>query len=175
VSESVAEQLQAEHGGRFTGALRRVSGALHVLAGAIMLLLLAVTVTDIIGRSFFANPLRGTVELTELAVVLLVYLGLAHAEFSDAHISVDLLYVRLGRRAQMAVRAFAGAVTLVVVGVLTWRLWVFTDQLEAGGYSTGVLRIPLHPVGRLAVLGSLAFGVAVLANLILALQALRKA
>lgn len=172
--DSVVEQLHEQHGGPITAALRRVSFVLHLFAGATLVALLLWTVVDIVGRAFFSSPLRGTVELTELAVVVLVYLGLAHAELSDSHITVDLVFVRLGRRTQLIVRALAGLLTIAVIAVLTWRLFLFTGQLRAGGYTTGVLRVALHPVGYLAVAGSTAFGLAVLSNLIIALRALRR-
>jgi TRAP-type C4-dicarboxylate transport system permease small subunit len=156
--------------GSLNRALRRFNAVLHSAAGVTMVLLMLWTVADIAGRSLFSRPLPGTVELTELAVVVLVYLGLARAEDENAHISADLLYVRFGERAQQLVRVFAGIVSLGVVSILTWRLFVFAGQMDAGGYSTGVLRIPIYPVAMLGVLGSAAFTLAVLSNLVDSIQ-----
>ncbi|WP_130650759.1 TRAP transporter small permease [Egicoccus halophilus] len=166
------QDLQRQHGDRFGQGLARVTMVLHVGAGVTLVALLAWTVTDIVGRSFFGNPLRGTVELTELAVVVLVYLGLARVESQDAHISVDLLYVRLGRRAQLGLRAFAGVVGFLVVAVMTWRLYVYAGQLDAGGYTTGIRRVPLYPVALLGVAGAAAFGLSILTNLVLVVRSL---
>lgn len=180
---SIAERLR-RYGRRFLrygGRLLRwlaprwlalVHTPLHIAAALTMLGLLAWTVVDIAGRTLFNAPMRGTVELTELAVVVLVYLGLARAESRDAHIAVDLLYVRLGVRAQLALRVFAGVVSLVVIAVLTWRLYLYAGQLDAGGYTTGILRVPHYPVALLAVLGAASFGLAVLANTVASLLAL---
>jgi TRAP-type transport system small permease protein len=107
-----------------------------------------------------------------LAVVVLVYLGLSYAESKDRHITVDLLYVRLGVRARLVLRVFGGLVALVVIAVVTWRLYAYSGQLQAGRYTTGTWRLPLHPVALLAVLGSAAFGLAVLANTAVSLLAL---
>lgn len=166
------EQLHARHGGRLTRALVRVSIGLHAVAGLTMVALLLWTVGDIVARSAFSRPFRGTVELTELAVVMLVYLGLARAESQDAHIAVDLFYVRLSERLQLVLRVVAGVVTLVVIAALTWRLQQFAGQLDTGGYTTMVWRLPLYPVAILGVLGAGAFGLAVLANTLVALRAL---
>nr|WP_246220662.1 TRAP transporter small permease [Phytoactinopolyspora mesophila] len=137
-----------------------------------MVALLLWTVGDIVGRAVFSHPLRGTIEMTELAVVVLVYLGLALTEDRDRHITVDLLYVRLGATGQLVLRVFAGVVAFVVVSVMTWRLWQYAEQLDAGGFTTGILRIPLYPVALLAVLGSSAFALAILSKTILAVKAL---
>jgi TRAP-type C4-dicarboxylate transport system permease small subunit len=166
------EELQRRYGGGAARWLRVVHTPLRVGAGAIVLGLLAWTVADIAARSLFNNPLSGTVELTELAVVPMVYLGLSYAESRDAHIAVDLLYVRLPVRARLALRVFAGLASLAVIAVMTWRLYVYAGQLDAGGYVTGILRIPLYPVALLAVLGSAAFGLAVLLNTVVSARAL---
>jgi TRAP-type transport system small permease protein len=137
-------------------------------------LLLAWTVTDIIGRSAFSRPMRGTVELTELAVVVLVYLGLAYTENEDSHITVDLLFVRLKERGQLILRAIAGCIGAVVIAAMTWRLYVFAGQLDAGNYTTGILRVRLYPVAMLGVVGATAFGLAVLANLAVVVRAILK-
>jgi TRAP-type C4-dicarboxylate transport system permease small subunit len=161
--------------GRGLGAqLRRVNAFLHGTAGVTLALLMLYTVGDILGRTFFSRPFPGTVELTELAVVVLVYLGLARAEDDDAHIAVDLLYVRLGERGQLLMRAFAGAATALVIAVMTWRLIVFAQQMHSGNYTTGVLRIPLYPVVLLGVFGSAAFALAALNNLTGTLRTLVK-
>jgi TRAP-type transport system small permease protein len=167
--------LQAEHGGVVYLWLRRINHVLHALAGITLVLLLAWTVADIVGRSAFSRPMRGTVELTELAVVVLVYLGLAHTESDDGHITVDLLFVRLKERGQLVLRAIAGCIGVIVIAAMTWRLYVFAGQLDAGNYTTGVLRIPLYPVAILGVVGAAAFGLAVLANLAVVVRAIVKA
>lgn len=171
-SGPTAEQLRERHGGRLATALRRVNMALHALSGLTMVSLLLWTVVDIVGRAFFNRPLRGTIELTELAVVVLVYLGLARTEDKDAHIAVDLFYGRLRVGGQLALRVFAGVVGTVVIAVMTWRLWVFAGQLDAGGYTTPTLRLSLYPAALLGVAGCAAFGLAILANLVRSVTAL---
>lgn len=166
--------LQQEHGAPWIGWLRRANVVLHSAAGLTMVLLLIWTIIDIGGRYFLNRPMRGTVELTELAVVVFVYLGLARTESDDAHITADLFFVRFGVRGQLVLRAFAGAVGAVVIWVMAWRLWRFAGQLDSGGYETAVLRIPLYPVAILGVIGAVAFGVTVVANLLVVLRALVK-
>jgi TRAP-type transport system small permease protein len=66
----------------------------------------------------------------------------------------------------------ATLVAFVVVVAMTWRLWWFAGQLDAGGFTTGILRIPLYPVALMGVLGSAAFALAILSNLAIAALAL---
>ena len=166
------QALRSERGDRVGEVVARCNSVLHFAACTTMVALLAWTVTDIVGRSAFNSPVRGTVEVTELAVVVLVYLGLARVESDDGHISVDLLYVRLGRRGQLVMRAVAGLIGVVIVAAMTWRLYVYAGTLEAGGFTTGILRIPLQPVALLAVAGAAAFALTMVTNLLLVVRAL---
>jgi TRAP-type transport system small permease protein len=171
-TDEVAAQLRAEqYGGRLSRVQRRVNSALHLAGGLVMLALLLWTAGDIIGRSF-GNPFRGTVELTEIAVVMLVYLGLAHTEDADRHVTVDLLYIRMGRTGKLVLRMFGGVVALAVMGAMTWRLWVYAQSLDAGGYTTGILHVPLFPVAVVTVVGCAAFTLAILTKTVFAARAL---
>ena len=168
------EHLHGRYGGRIDRTLARINVVLQAAAGVTLALLLVWTVGDIVSRTFFSRPFAGTVELTELAVVVLVYLGLARAENQDAHITVDLVFVRLGKTARLGMRVFAGAVSFLVIAVLTWRLLVFAGELDSGGYTTGVLRLPLYPVALAGVVGCVAFALAVLGNVLVAARALMR-
>ena len=70
----------------------------HYLAGAGLMALLFLTVTDILGRSFFSRPVPGTVELTSMMLVFVVFLAVAHSEDMGDHITIDLIYERVGPR-----------------------------------------------------------------------------
>lgn len=166
------EELQRRYGGRLARWLRLVHTPLRIAAGAVLLVLLAWTVVDIVARSVFNNPLTGTVELTKLAMVPMVYLGLSYVESRDGHIAVDLLYLRLPVRARLALRVFAGLVSLAVIAFMTWQLHAYAGTLEANHNNSGVLRIPLYPAALLATLGAAIFGLAVLLNTAVSIRAL---
>lgn len=126
-----------------------------------MIALMLVTVRDILGRWLFGSPFPGTVELTQLAMVAILYLGLAYAQHEGDHISVDILYLRLGRRWRAAFDLVAAVLSLAVLLLLAWRLFEFSKVLRGGGYTTGVLHIPQYPFAFVAIVGVAAFFLAV--------------
>lgn len=160
--------------GRITGAIRRVNRWLHYLAGGVLLALMSVTIVDIAGRYLFNSPFSGTVELTQMAMIVLVYLGFAHAEDQGDHIAVDILYVKLGRGGQLALTLFNGVFGLFVVGLLTWNLYSFAGILDGGGYTTAVLDIPQGRVALIGVGGAVMFVLAMASTVALALRAVLK-
>lgn len=159
---------------RVTGAIRRVNRWLHYVAGAMLLAVMLVTVIDVVGRSFFNAPFGGTVELTEMAMVAIVYLGFGHAQHEDDHVSVDILYVKLRRRARVVVTVFNGFLGVFVIGLLTWNLYKFAGTLDRGGYTTAVLKIPQGAVALVGVGGALMFVLALASTAVLALRTFRK-
>ena len=136
------------------GAVRSLNRWAHHLAGLALLAMLAVTVVDIVGRSVFNSPLSGTVEVTPLLLVMVVYLGFGHAEHEGDHVAVDLIYLRLGPGAQRVARIIARTISVVVLAVVTWQLWQYAGVQRDGGYTTAVLEWPIHWFVRVATAGA---------------------
>lgn len=153
-----------------TRAIHAVNRSLHYVAGALIIGVVVITVYNVLGRWLFDEPLRGTVELTELAMVGIVYLGMAYAQHQGSHITVDLLHQRFGRRWRAALDAFAAVVGIVVVALIAWRLSVYADVLEAGGRTTASRRIPLYPFAYLAIVGLAAYVLALATSFVRSLR-----
>jgi len=154
--------------------VRRVNLAMHYVAGATLVALMLLVVADIVGRRFFGRPLRGTVEIVEMAMVLIIYLGLGYAEHEGDHVSLDLVYNRLGARTRSALSVITGVFGLGVMGLVAWQLWEFAGVLRAGQYTTGVLRIPQAPIAIVAVAGAGLFILAMATNVVAAIRAARR-
>ena len=123
--------------------VRRVNRWLHWVAGVALLGILFLTVADITGRSAFNNPVPGTVEVTSLVLVIVVFLGVAHSEDMGDHISVDLIYVRVGDRAKAVLDVISDVLSVAVLGLLAFQLWQFTERQLESGASSPVLRWPV--------------------------------
>jgi TRAP-type transport system small permease protein len=147
-------------------AIRGVNRGLHYVSGALITLMMLFTVYNILGRWLFGAPLGGTVELTQLSMIGIVYLGFAYAQHNDDHISVDLLYVRFGKRGQAVLDAVAAVISFAVLVLLAWRLYDYSQVLELSGRTTATRRIPLYPLAYVAIVGTIAFVLALFATVI---------
>ena len=153
-------------------AVRRLNLYMHYVAGAALLGIFLLTVADIGGRSLFSRPVRGTVEVTAHVLVVLVFLGLAHSEDLGDHITVDLIYVRMGDRGRKVLDIFADVLSILVLGILAYRLYQFGfRQIESGAY-TPVRRWPVYPFVFIASFGALTYTVATLMKLGLRIKGL---
>jgi TRAP-type transport system small permease protein len=146
---------------RLTAQFERLTRWLHYLSGALLIGLMVLTVVNILGRWLFDTPLPGAVELTEIGMVAIVFMGLAYAQVRGDHIRVDLLYEQLGPRGRRVLGLFAALVSFATVAVLTWRLWAYAGQLAASGRTTSALRIPLSWVAWIAVAGGVIYAAGV--------------
>jgi TRAP-type transport system small permease protein len=153
-----------------TSAILAVNKALHYVSGVLIIAVMAFTVYNVLGRWLFSAPLRGTVELTQLAMIGIVYLGLAYAQHRDNHIAVGLLYQRFGPRVRFGLDVFCAVLSIFVLALLAWRLYEYAGVLQAGGRTTASRSIPLYPFAFVAIVGVVAFIVAFASTLVTRLR-----
>jgi len=140
---------------------------MHYVAGVALVGMLLLTVADITGRSVFNDPVPGTVEVTSLVLVVVVFLGLAHSEDLGDHISVDLLYVRVGDRWKAVLDVFADLISVVVIALMAYQLYVFAWRQQETGAESPVLEWPVWPFVLIAAFGSALFALSIGFKLVL--------
>ena len=74
---------------------------LGVVASAILLAMMLLTVTDVVARYVFSRPLRGAFEITELMLLVLIFAGLPLVSFADEHAVMDFIDRLLSKRADL--------------------------------------------------------------------------
>ncbi|WP_121063808.1 TRAP transporter small permease [Chachezhania antarctica] len=146
--------------------------ALAVISGLILLIMMALTAVDVVGRYVLNSPLIGATELTELLLVSVVFIGLPAVCLDDEHVTVDLVTSALPDWIQPFRKALLAVITATVLAVIAWRLWVHADQIASYNAVTNSLRLPVAPVARLCAATTAA---SVLITLYVALRDLRTA
>lgn len=141
-----------------------INRLIHCISFAVLLFLMFLTVADVTGRYFFNNPVRGTLELTELAMVVIVFLALGYAQHKGDHIVIDLAYERMPPFLQRISHYLASLISLVIVSLMAYRLYHFGLRMIIGNYTTHILRIPIYPVVWIAVAGAFFYALAILAS-----------
>lgn len=119
---------------------------LQLVAALLLLVMMAVTFVDVIGRYVFNSPLPGAFELTEVLLALVVFVGLPIVTARREHVTVDLLTGRLPGVARHSLARLSLAVTAAVLALLTWRLALLGRDYTSYGDATVYLGIPLGPV-----------------------------
>jgi len=123
--------------------LERILG---VVAGVVLLLMMAITTVDVIGRYLLNIPLPGSFELTEVMLATLIYCALPLVSRHREHIVIDTFDFLMSPGAKRGFDIFAdlvSSVTLLGVGYLIFRR---AARVAEYGDTTNVLKVPLAPV-----------------------------
>ncbi len=144
--------------------LTRLCGA---LAAAALFAIMALTAVDVVGRKFFAASVPGSLELTELLMVAVIFAGLPLVSLQGEHVVFDTLDSRLPPALLRVQRAVIDALCAAALAGLAVLLWVKAGQMASYGDTTAQLKLPVGPfVYAMAVLCGLTAAVhAVLAVL----------
>jgi TRAP-type C4-dicarboxylate transport system permease small subunit len=143
-----------------------INRIMNNISAAMMVLLTVVTIIDITGRFFLNKPLPGTIEVTELSLVLIVYLAFGYTEHHEEHVIIDTAYELMPKKAKEVSYMVAGLISFVIILLMSWQLYVYAGRMMVGRYETGVLKIPYYPVVVAAAIGSLCYALAILSNMI---------
>lgn len=103
-------------------ALMQVCEILALVGGSILLLLTAVTVLSVVGRTGFALPILGDSEIVEVGIAYAVFSFLAYCQMRNANIIVDFFTARAPMRMRKSLDAFSAVLFALVVCIVTWRL-----------------------------------------------------
>ena len=159
----MTDQIDAPSGSRIGRILAAIpDGASSVVLFALMVM----TCVDVIGRELLNDPLDGATELTQLMLGIIVFAVLPTVSLREEHVSVDLLDIWFPKRwigRRQAVLNFAMA---VIMGVLSWRVWLSAARTADYGDATEYLEIPLAPMEFFISIMSGIAAIALLANVV---------
>lgn len=135
--------------------------ALALAGGVVLLGLMALVTFDVVMRYVLRIPFLGAYELTELAIVLIVFLGLPYCAITDGHVAVDAFDAWLNRPAFRWLHGVVALVGAALLAVMSWETVRYALRGKERGEATNMLSIDLFPFELLAA-ASLALFSAVL-------------
>ena len=134
----------------------------EVIAGAALVVVVAATCWGVLTRYVTEQPAAWTGEVAGIAFAWLVFVGAAAGVKYAAHMSIDMLVVRLPGALRRAVVAIADATVLAFL--LTLLVLSVQFSIDAWGDPSSVLRMPRSVTYSSVVVGSfcmlLRYGVA---------------
>ena len=148
--------------------MKRLLDALcGLLAGVALFAIMALTLVDVLGRKLLSQSVPGSLELTEILMVVVIFAAMPLVSLHGEHVVFDSLDAHLPRglrRIQQAV------VDLLVCGALlglAWLMWDKAVAMASYGDTTAQLKLSLGPFVKLM---SVLCAVTALIHLLLVLQ-----
>jgi TRAP-type transport system small permease protein len=145
------------------GPVQWLQRIMALLGGIILLIMMAMTIVDVVGRYAFNSPLRGAGELTELLLVSVIFMGLPAVTLENGHVTVDALTEHFPKWSERWRNYAIGIVNTVILSLIGWQIWIHAMQIGAYGDVTTTLRLPIAPIGYFCALCTFASAAASLA------------
>lgn len=141
------------------------------MATGMLGLLMLLTVANVILRDVFNKPIRGTPELSEFMMVIVIFLALAWCAVTRKHVRVELIVTHFSSRVQKILESITLLITLGTFVIITWQ-----SALEsmAAYDTTSILRLPHTPFYWIMTVGLALFSLAIAVLLIESVAEARK-
>ena len=106
---------------------------------------MALTFFDVIGRKFLSQSIPGSLELTELLMVVVIFGGLPLVSMRGEHVVFDTLDSFLPPWALTLQKATVNLLCAAAMLGLAWVMWGNGDQFMASGETTAQLKLMKAP------------------------------
>jgi tripartite ATP-independent transporter DctM subunit len=121
--------------------------------GILALMVLLITL-DVVLRYFFNRPIKGSYELIEFMMVVLVFLGLGYTQTKKGHISITLFTGKLSPGQLSVIRSATYLLCLAIFAMIAWRCILQAEALRIDRITSDILFIPNYPFMWIVVFGS---------------------
>jgi len=130
--------------------------ALLAFAATLALLLSFLVVADVVGRTVFGSPVKGTPEIVSMSIVIICFLQASYAIRSGGMLRVDVFEALIPPRAREALLAAGCLLGVAFFGVIVYGgLDPLAHAWSSGEYEgEGALRVPTWPARFIVILGS---------------------
>lgn len=133
---------------------------MNAVGSIFIVFIMAMICVDIVSRFGFGHPISGVTELTEIIIVGVVFLQLAHAtrlgKLTRSDAAYGVLMIRTPRAAHV-LGVIYDLASAFLLGVIAWGTWPKFEIAWTKGYyvgNVGVFTFPEWPLWALVVIGS---------------------
>jgi TRAP-type C4-dicarboxylate transport system permease small subunit len=135
----------------------RLLRAMTLVAGFVLFGLMLYTVLDVVLRYGFNRPFSSSVEVTEFAMAVIVFFGLAYCGWTGGHVAVDILEQPLEDPRLRFVPVILTFISALLFAAIAW--FTAVEALGTMHRVSNMLRWPHYPFMLAVALGSALFAV----------------
>jgi TRAP-type transport system small permease protein len=125
--------------------IRQLERWLGLAAAASLFSMMVLTFIDVFSRKFLGFSIRGSLELTELLMLAVIFMGLPLASLKGEHVFFDLLDHLLPERLRRLQAAIANTICVVILSGAAWLVWQRAGRTVSMGDTTAQLQIGIGP------------------------------
>lgn len=128
----------------------------NILGIAALFMMVMVTFVNVIARYIFHHPFIGVVEVTEVLMIMAVFLAITHTQNKKAHVAVDLFTTNLTPRKKTVLYFINNLLAIVLFIIIIWRVLVqLLLFIQNNSLHSPFVQIPDAPFAAIIVFGSI--------------------
>lgn len=131
--------------GKLDRLVKPIEDTANFMAALAIFLLMLLGTAQIVLRSVFNSPIAGYIDLVELSMAGMAFLGAAYCQRLGSHIRMEILIGNFRGRLLWAFEVFGTLVALSIIGVLIWYGWGHFMRSFQLGDSTIDAEFPVWP------------------------------
>ena len=116
------------------------------IAVVLVIIMAVMYVIDVVGRLVFSSQMKGTFEIAQFMLCMIVFIAYPYAQSKRGHIHVGFIMNNVKKKPQYAILAFGFFWCAVCCGVVAYALWTQGNFTMGSGKSSQVLLIPFYPI-----------------------------
>ncbi|MGD9727402.1 MAG: TRAP transporter small permease [Nitrospiraceae bacterium] len=138
---------------RFASMLERLSLAIAVIGGIILLTTACIVIISVVGRALFNQPVPGDYEFVQIGLAVSVFSFLPYTQIQNGHVSVDTFTLWLPSRMNRYIDSAWDILLSLVFALFALGLWAEMLDMRRFGGTLMEVPWPLWPIyGVCAVL-----------------------
>jgi TRAP-type C4-dicarboxylate transport system permease small subunit len=138
--------VTAAAAGQRDAGLRRVLEWLCGSLGALALFaIMMLTLVDVSGRKALSESVPGSLEMTELLMVVVIFAGMPLVSLAGEHVVFDSLDPWLPQWLRRVQGLLVDAICATGLLGLAWLMWTMAAQMSGYGETTAQLKLPKAP------------------------------
>lgn len=144
----------------------RLEKGMRIIAACALFGMALLTGADVGMRGAFNSPIFGSEELVSILGVIAVGFALPYTHYQKSHIGVEILVRKFSKRTRDILKLITNSATLLLIGLVTWRMFLYAHTLGESGEVSMNLELPEYYVVYVLAFGFLIYSVCLLKDII---------
>ena len=138
---------------------------LNWMAALAIVAVMVIVCANVLSRSIFGTPLKGTVDIVSQLGVLVIAGAIAYTQVLKGHIRITLFVDKLPRSIRNFMVGLVDIIGIILFGIMTWQTILFGKGTYEIGELSEVLKIPITPFAFVVSIGCLSLTLVLLVDL----------
>ena len=162
MADVIVDEVHSHRHGPAGRLLIATCKAFAVGAGILLILMAAMSLASIVGRTFLGKPILGDYELVQVLCAVAVSMSLPYCQIARGHVIVDFFTTRMSTSVNRVLDVAAGLLLAGLAFVVAWRLAIGMVDLKRTGDASMLIGFPTWVAYAPMVLSFVLLGLAAL-------------